>query len=208
MEVLYARPEIRIGYVLRCKPEPERAQQLGRRALAVQPFHLQGPDPCLASSPMASPIGPPAVAATDNGLRAAPATGKGKRTETDQEWPWVTTLPQQAFPTRVAYKLGHRRWRQENNGWMDLTQHWALKHGFLHACQHRPQQTNSSGQREPVHSWSGSRHLDPPDRLRPEFDVRPPALQTRAPRPPHGHRGGHSVACLDLQGTPSIRAPD
>ena len=34
--------------------------------------------------------------------------------------------------------LGHARWKQENNGWNDLTQNWSLKHGFLHACRHRP----------------------------------------------------------------------
>jgi hypothetical protein len=33
---------------------------------------------------------------------------------------------------------------------MDLTQYWAFKHGFLHACAHRPQQTNAAGQRERV----------------------------------------------------------
>lgn len=77
---------------------------------------------------------------------------EGERTAqaTDQEWLWVTTLPLQAFPARIVRGLGHRRWKQENNGWMDLTQHFAFKHGFLHACQHRPQQTNASGQREPV----------------------------------------------------------
>src|SRR5712692_11868272 len=25
-------------------------------------------------------------------------------------------------------------WKNENNGWMNLTQHWAFKHGFLHAA--------------------------------------------------------------------------
>ena len=34
--------------------------------------------------------------------------------------------------------LGHARWKQENNGGNDLTQNWSLKHGFLHACRHRP----------------------------------------------------------------------
>ncbi len=69
---------------------------------------------------------------------------------TDHEWLWVTTLPPQAFPARVIRQLGHSRWENENNGWMDLTQHWAFKHGFLHACRHRPKQTNASGQRQPV----------------------------------------------------------
>jgi hypothetical protein len=70
---------------------------------------------------------------------------------TDHEWLWITTLPRSEFPTTVVRQLGHSRWKQENNGWMDLTQHRALKHGFLHACQHRPKQVGaSSGQRECV----------------------------------------------------------
>jgi hypothetical protein len=69
---------------------------------------------------------------------------------TDHEWLWVTTLPQQAFPAPVIRQLGHGRWNNENNGWMDLTKHWALKHGFLHACRHRPQQTDACGERQPV----------------------------------------------------------
>ncbi len=69
---------------------------------------------------------------------------------TDHEWFWVTTLPQQAFPAPVIRQLGHSRWRNENNGWMDLTKHWAFKHGFLHACRHRPTQKNASRERKPV----------------------------------------------------------
>lgn len=77
---------------------------------------------------------------------------QGERTahSTDHEWLWFTTLPKQAFPTPLIRELGHSRWKNENNGWMDLTKHWAFKHGFLHACQHRPKQSNASGQREPV----------------------------------------------------------
>ena len=77
---------------------------------------------------------------------------QGQRTShsTDHEWLWMTTLPKQAFPTPVIRQLGHSRWNNENNGWMDLTKHWAFKHGFLHACRHRPKQSNASGQREPV----------------------------------------------------------
>jgi hypothetical protein len=57
---------------------------------------------------------------------------------TDHEWMWITTLDTQAFPPKVVRGLGHDRWKQENNGWNDLTQNWSLKHGFLHACRHRP----------------------------------------------------------------------
>ena len=76
--------------------------------------------------------------------------GKLTTTETDQEWLWITALPAQAFPAAVIRRLGHDRWKNENNGWMVLSQHWAFKHGFLHACRHRPQRTNPSGERELV----------------------------------------------------------
>ena len=70
---------------------------------------------------------------------------------TDHEWLWITTLPQQAFPAPVIRRLGHSRWKNENNGWMDLTKHWALKHGFLHACRHRPKPVDAPcGRRQAV----------------------------------------------------------
>ena len=72
--------------------------------------------------------------------------GKRTRPGTDHEWLWITTLPNTAFPATVIRQLGHGRWKNENNGWMDLTKHWALKHGFLHACQHRPQRRSPEGQ--------------------------------------------------------------
>jgi hypothetical protein len=64
--------------------------------------------------------------------------GKIQAETTEHEWMWITTLQPQAFPPKVVRGLGHDRWKQENNGWNDLTQHWSLKHGFLHACRHRP----------------------------------------------------------------------
>jgi hypothetical protein len=76
--------------------------------------------------------------------------GKLAAHSTDHEWLWITTLDTQTFPATTIRQLGHSRWKQENNGWMDLTKHWAFKHGFLHACQHRPKQTNAAGQRELV----------------------------------------------------------
>jgi hypothetical protein len=69
---------------------------------------------------------------------------------TDHEWLWITTLETRAFPAATIRQLGHSRWNNENNGWMDLTKHWAFKHGFLHACRHRPKQVGASGQRELV----------------------------------------------------------
>jgi len=77
---------------------------------------------------------------------------EGERTRhcTDHEWLWITTLSQSAFSAAVIRQLGHSRWKQENNGWLELTKHWAFKHGFLHACRHRPQRVNAEGHREPV----------------------------------------------------------
>jgi len=65
---------------------------------------------------------------------------------TEHEWMWITTLDTQAFPPKVVRGLGHERWKQENNGWNDLTQNWALKHGFLHACRHRPRAAATQNQ--------------------------------------------------------------
>jgi hypothetical protein len=67
---------------------------------------------------------------------------------TEHEWLWITTLDSLAFPATMVRRLGHDRWKQENNGWNDLTQNWAFKHGFLHACRHRPSagsQNNGEG---------------------------------------------------------------
>lgn len=69
---------------------------------------------------------------------------------TSHEWLWITTLEPQAFPAIQVRRLGHDRWKLENNGWNDLTQNWAFKHGFLHACRHRPQTCSSDGRRQPV----------------------------------------------------------
>jgi hypothetical protein len=69
---------------------------------------------------------------------------------TSHEWVWITTLPSPAFSAPLVRRLGHARWKQENNGWMDLTQHWAFRHGFLHACRHRPKRRQLSGEREAV----------------------------------------------------------
>jgi hypothetical protein len=69
---------------------------------------------------------------------------------TGHEWLWITTLDARAFPATVLRRLGHQRWKQENNGWNDLTQNWALKHGYLHACRHRPRMDSQDGERCPV----------------------------------------------------------
>ncbi|MGH9433802.1 MAG: transposase [Terriglobia bacterium] len=64
--------------------------------------------------------------------------GKLEPETTDHEWLWITTLDAKSFPAGMVRQLGHARWKLENNGWNDLTQNWAFKHGFLHACRHRP----------------------------------------------------------------------
>jgi hypothetical protein len=48
---------------------------------------------------------------------------------TDHTWWWITitTLDARTFPVQQVWQLGHMRWRNENNGWNDLTQNWALK---------------------------------------------------------------------------------
>ena len=68
---------------------------------------------------------------------------------TEHEWLWITTLDAKAFPAAVVRRLGHDRWKQENNGWNDLTQNWAFKHGFLHACRHRPPASSKNHEDEP-----------------------------------------------------------
>lgn len=65
---------------------------------------------------------------------------------TEHEWLWITTLDTQTFPATLVRRLGHARWKQENNGWNDLTQNWAFKHGFLHACRHRPRTAADDGE--------------------------------------------------------------
>jgi len=76
--------------------------------------------------------------------------GKPQSETTEHQWMWITDLDRQAFPGPVVRHLGHDRWKNENNGWNDLTQNWALKHGFLHACQHRPKVMAEDHQPQPV----------------------------------------------------------
>jgi hypothetical protein len=84
-----------------------------------------------------------------------PQLRQGERTAqtTSHHWVWITTLEAPAFSAKTVWQLGHLRWKNENNGWNDLTQNWALKHGFLHACKHRPRKPSASGQRQPVPNY-------------------------------------------------------
>jgi hypothetical protein len=63
--------------------------------------------------------------------------GKRKRVTTRHHWVWLSTLEGGIVKAKVLWQMGHLRWKNENNGWNDLTQNWMLKHGFLHACKHR-----------------------------------------------------------------------
>jgi hypothetical protein len=76
--------------------------------------------------------------------------GQPQAESSSHEWLWITTLDPQTFPAVQIRRLGHDRWKLENNGWNELTQHWAFKHGFLHACRHRPQIAAENGERKPV----------------------------------------------------------
>lgn len=76
--------------------------------------------------------------------------GELEQHSTDHEWLWITTLSRACFSPATVRRIGHDRWKQENNGWMDLTRYWALKHGFLHACSHRPKKADGHGKRLPV----------------------------------------------------------
>jgi hypothetical protein len=76
--------------------------------------------------------------------------GQPYKQTTQQQWCWISTLEDKVFPAALIWQLGHLRWKNENNGWNDLTQNWVLKHGFLHACKHRPQVASADGKRHPV----------------------------------------------------------
>lgn len=97
---------------------------------------------------------------------------QGERTPhaTDHEWLWITTLAQSVVDARTIRRLGHDRWKNENNGWMDLTKHWAFKHGFLHACHHRPKQRTGPA-RTGAEPRLGGRDPDPAHRLRLVFGL-------------------------------------
>jgi hypothetical protein len=49
----------------------------------------------------------------------------------EHEWFWYTTLRDaKPFPTVLVRRLGHGRWKQENNGWNDLTQNLGFQTWF------------------------------------------------------------------------------
>jgi hypothetical protein len=94
---------------------------------------------------------PMRVIRTEEDVTSNHRRGDQTVTETTQHtWVWITTLDARTFPGPQIWSLGHARWKNENNGWNDLTQNWALKHGFLHACNHRPKVLSESGSSQAV----------------------------------------------------------
>lgn len=69
--------------------------------------------------------------------------GQRKPITTEHQWIWISTLDSKAVNAKTLRQLGHLRWKNENNGWNDLTQNWGMKHGFLHACRHRVKKPGS-----------------------------------------------------------------
>lgn len=101
--------------------------------------------------PFASRTDPIRVVRSEEVLRRnRQRNGSSQEYASDSEWVWMTTLPEKRFSPSTVRRLGHDRWKQENNGWMDLTKHWDFKHGFLHACKHRPMITDAEGNKTPV----------------------------------------------------------
>jgi hypothetical protein len=63
------------------------------------------------------------VIRTREEVREVRYRGDKKQAEaTSHEWLWMTTLAL-AFAAPVVRRLGHDRWKNENNAWMDPTQH-------------------------------------------------------------------------------------
>jgi Transposase DDE domain len=47
-------------------------------------------------------------------------------------WMWATTLPSIRANTDTVVKIGHRRWRIENNGFREMSNHWFSDHLYKH----------------------------------------------------------------------------
>lgn len=48
------------------------------------------------------------------------------------EWIWVSTISQEKLPTEELVKLGHGRWKIENNGFNELVNYWHADHVYRH----------------------------------------------------------------------------
>jgi hypothetical protein len=48
------------------------------------------------------------------------------------EWIWATDIPQTVTATRAIIRMGHARWRIENNGFNELVNEWNADHVYKH----------------------------------------------------------------------------
>ncbi len=48
------------------------------------------------------------------------------------EWIWVSTASKEELPTEEFVKLGHGRWKIENNGFNELVNYWHADHVYRH----------------------------------------------------------------------------
>ncbi len=56
----------------------------------------------------------------------------GKLHYETSEWIWVSTIPKEDLPTEAFVKLGHGRWKIENNGFNELVNYWHADHVYRH----------------------------------------------------------------------------
>jgi hypothetical protein len=56
----------------------------------------------------------------------------GEEEQSISEWIWATDIPKQVAITRFLIKLGHGRWRIENNGFNELVNEWHADHVYKH----------------------------------------------------------------------------
>lgn len=170
VDSLYAQAPVlklaeRVGWDLVISLKQE-ARELYQNAMAL--FQARAPDHCFSEQaggktyqvrlwdteglPFTADHPQPVRVVWSQETLTEPHYRRGKlQTETSEhEWLWFTTLDRRVFSGPQVRRLGHDRWKEENNGWMDLTKNWALKHDFIHSCKHRPKVETPSGQRQPV----------------------------------------------------------
>ena len=56
----------------------------------------------------------------------------GKLHYETSEWIWVSTIPKEELPTEAFVRLGHGRWKIENNGFNELVNYWHADHVYRH----------------------------------------------------------------------------
>lgn len=56
----------------------------------------------------------------------------GEEEQSTSEWIWATDIPKHVAGTRFLIKLGHGRWRIENNGFNELVNEWHGDHVYKH----------------------------------------------------------------------------